>query len=52
MEGRPWCFDNTLLFLDEILGDEQPSKVTLIFSPFWVRIDDLPLTAVQMRISK
>lgn len=42
LEGRPWCFKNILLILNEANGDEQPEKVTLTHSPFWVRISDLP----------
>lgn len=40
--GGPWCFDNQLLILSEVTGDEQPTEVALNFSPFWVRIRNLP----------
>ncbi|XP_048502861.1 uncharacterized protein LOC125498653 [Beta vulgaris subsp. vulgaris] len=40
--GRSWSFDQKLLVLDEIKGDEQPSQVRLDDSPFWVRIYNLP----------
>ncbi|XP_010674813.1 uncharacterized protein LOC104890894 [Beta vulgaris subsp. vulgaris] len=42
MEGRPWCFDQHLLVLNELSGDEQPTKIPLNLSPFWVRIYHLP----------
>ncbi|XP_021773269.1 uncharacterized protein LOC110737207 [Chenopodium quinoa] len=42
LRGRPWCFDNMLVLLKEIDGDEQPEEVTLTNSPFWVRIKNLP----------
>ena len=42
MAGRPWCFDQKLLVIDAIQGDEQPSQVNLDTSPFWVRIYNLP----------
>ncbi|XP_019102908.3 uncharacterized protein LOC109133705 [Beta vulgaris subsp. vulgaris] len=42
MNGRPWSFDQKLLVLDSIQGDEQPSQVRLDTSPFWVRIYNLP----------
>lgn len=42
LEGRPWCFDQSLLVLNELSGNEQPEKVPLSFSPFWVRIYHLP----------
>ncbi|XP_056688554.1 uncharacterized protein [Spinacia oleracea] len=42
LEGRPWCFDNMLILLKEMDGDEQPEKVTITHSPFWVRVKNLP----------
>lgn len=42
MDGRPWCFDQKLLVIDAIKGDEQPSQVNLDTSPFWTRIYNLP----------
>lgn len=42
LDGRPWCFDNMLILLKEANGDEQLDQVTLIHSPFWVRIKNLP----------
>ncbi|KAL2921371.1 hypothetical protein RDABS01_012862 [Bienertia sinuspersici] len=40
--GRLWCFDQNLLVLSEIAGSEQPDEVPLTYSPFWVRICNLP----------
>ena len=42
LEGGPWCFDQQLLILNSITGDEQPNQVPLNHSPFWVRIYNLP----------
>ncbi|XP_021742859.1 uncharacterized protein LOC110708939 [Chenopodium quinoa] len=42
MKGRPWCWDNHLLVLNEVGGDEQPDLVNLKHSPFWLRIFKLP----------
>lgn len=42
LAGRPWCFDQQLLLLNEVTGNEQPADVSLSFSPFWVRIHNLP----------
>lgn len=42
LQGCPWCFDQQLLILTEITGDEQPTEVALNHSPFWVRIRNLP----------
>ncbi|XP_021840635.2 uncharacterized protein [Spinacia oleracea] len=42
MAGRPWCFEQNLLLLNDITGNKQPNKVVLTHSPFWVRIENLP----------
>ncbi|XP_056692156.1 uncharacterized protein [Spinacia oleracea] len=42
MAGRPWCFEQNLLLLKDISGDEQPYDIALTHSPFWVRIENLP----------
>ena len=42
MDGRPWCFDNMLVLLKEADGEEQPDQVSIIHSPFWVRLKNLP----------
>ncbi|XP_021736450.1 uncharacterized protein LOC110703000 [Chenopodium quinoa] len=40
--GRSWCWDNNLIVLNEVHGDEQPEQVNLQLSPFWVRVCKLP----------
>ena len=52
MEGRPWCFDNQLLVLNEVVGTEKPSEVILTHSPFWIRIKDLPFNCRSTAICK
>ncbi|XP_021723977.1 uncharacterized protein LOC110691367 [Chenopodium quinoa] len=42
LNGRPWCFDNMLLILKEIDGNEQPEQIPLTQSPFWIRLKNLP----------
>ncbi|XP_021721964.1 uncharacterized protein LOC110689486 [Chenopodium quinoa] len=42
LSGRPWCFDNMLIVIKEVEGDEQPERIALCHSPFWVRIKFLP----------
>uniref|UniRef100_A0A803L1E7 DUF4283 domain-containing protein n=1 Tax=Chenopodium quinoa TaxID=63459 RepID=A0A803L1E7_CHEQI len=42
MEGRPWFFDEKLLLLQEVQGDEQPSEITFKNTPMWVRLMDVP----------
>ena len=43
LDGRPWSFDQHLVLLDEIEGSVQPSDIKMNFSPFWIRIYNLPL---------
>uniref|UniRef100_A0A803LNC7 Reverse transcriptase zinc-binding domain-containing protein n=1 Tax=Chenopodium quinoa TaxID=63459 RepID=A0A803LNC7_CHEQI len=43
LDGAPWNFDNQLLLLGEIHGDEQPDSIELKFYPFWIRLYNLPL---------
>ncbi|XP_021766647.1 uncharacterized protein LOC110731120 [Chenopodium quinoa] len=43
LDGAPWNFDNQLLLMGEIHGDEQPDSIELKFFPFWVRLYNLPL---------
>lgn len=42
LAGRPWCFENRLLVLQEIDEDMQPSNMVLDFSPFWIRLYNIP----------
>lgn len=42
MNGRPWCWENNLLVLREVDGNEQPENITINLSPFWVRVCKLP----------
>ncbi|KAL2893311.1 hypothetical protein RDABS01_009220 [Bienertia sinuspersici] len=45
LKDRPWCWENNLLLLTEITGDEQPDQVRIHHSPFWVRIYNLPFNS-------
>lgn len=38
LEGGPWCWDNHLIVLKEVEGDEQPEDVELKFLPFRIRV--------------
>ncbi|KAL2941944.1 hypothetical protein RDABS01_030294 [Bienertia sinuspersici] len=42
LQGRPWFFDNQLLVLKEITGEEQISEITLNSTPCWFRVYDMP----------
>ncbi|XP_058749387.1 uncharacterized protein LOC131622377 [Vicia villosa] len=43
LKNGPWSFDRALLVLKRVSGEEQPSDLNMHFSPFWVRIYELPL---------
>ena len=43
MAGRPWTFDQSLVLLQEIDADIQPSNIRMTHSPFWVRVYNLPM---------
>lgn len=40
--GRPWCFENKLIVLQEMDKDYIPADMVLNFSPFWIRLYDVP----------
>ncbi|KAL2942889.1 Alpha-1 2-mannosyltransferase MNN21 [Bienertia sinuspersici] len=42
LAGAPWSFDQNLIILKEIAGDEQPSTVNLNHCPFGMRLYNLP----------
>lgn len=44
LNGRPWCFEQRLLILQEIDVDAQPSSLALKSSPFWIRLYNLPFS--------
>lgn len=44
MDGCPWSFDNKMLLLKEITGDEQPSKVTFTKCQFRIRLSGVPFS--------
>lgn len=42
LNGRPWSFENKLIVLQEVEKGKQPGDIVLNYSPFWVRMYDLP----------
>ncbi|KAG8493752.1 hypothetical protein CXB51_011229 [Gossypium anomalum] len=42
LTGSPWTFNNHLLVLHRLQWGEDPLKVPLIYTPFWVQIHDVP----------
>lgn len=49
LAGRPWTFDNHLVMLNEINGDQQPSDILMTLCPFWIRLYNLPLGCRSMK---
>ncbi|KAK5832853.1 hypothetical protein PVK06_016656 [Gossypium arboreum] len=43
LKGSPWTFNNHLLLLHALKWGEDPLKVPLVLSPFWVQIHDVPV---------
>ncbi|KAJ4840778.1 hypothetical protein Tsubulata_042840 [Turnera subulata] len=43
LEQEPWNFDNQILLLKNLEGDEQSSAINLTHVPLWVRAYDIPL---------
>ncbi|KAL2892387.1 Lysine--tRNA ligase [Bienertia sinuspersici] len=42
LNGRPWCFDQNLIIIQEMDGSMQPSEVDLDASPSWIRLYNMP----------
>lgn len=43
LRSGPWSFDRSMLVLNWISGEEQPSDLNMHYGSFWVRIYELPL---------
>ncbi|KAH1107595.1 hypothetical protein J1N35_011363 [Gossypium stocksii] len=51
LKGSPWTFNNQLLMLYKLQRGEDPMRVPLIFSPFWVQIQDIPFGFFSERLA-
>ncbi|KAL2904164.1 maturase K [Bienertia sinuspersici] len=52
MQGSSWLFDNQLLLLNEVNGDEQISEVSFNKSPCWIRIYDVLFPRLNAIVAK
>ncbi|XP_021750424.1 uncharacterized protein LOC110716098 [Chenopodium quinoa] len=43
IDGAPWTFDNNILLLKEVQGNEQPDLIDIKHCPYWIRLYNLPL---------
>ena len=43
LKGAPWNFDKKLIVLKKLRKYESPEEVDLSRSPFWVRLNELPI---------
>lgn len=50
-QGGPWSFDKSLLMLQDPKYD-QPSQIVLKKAPFWIRVYDLPIKAMNMSTAR
>ncbi|KAA3473094.1 nucleolin-like [Gossypium australe] len=42
VNGSPWTFNNHLLLLHVLKDDEDPLEVSLLYTTFWVQIQNFP----------
>ncbi|XP_030942068.1 uncharacterized protein LOC115967129 [Quercus lobata] len=56
LDRSPWSFDRKLILLKRFNGDISPSSVSFQYSPFWIRVFNIPIksmnTTVGNRIAK
>lgn len=50
LDGQPWCYEHTILILNEFDGRTPPSQMEFISSPIWVQIHDMPLGCMNRRM--
>ncbi|MBA0701695.1 hypothetical protein Goari_020339, partial [Gossypium aridum] len=43
INGAPWTFNNHMLIFHKLQGGEDPLKVPLVSSPFWVQVHGVPI---------
>uniref|UniRef100_A0A803MXG6 DUF4283 domain-containing protein n=1 Tax=Chenopodium quinoa TaxID=63459 RepID=A0A803MXG6_CHEQI len=41
IEESPWFFDDKILLMKQLQGDEHPSKIVFTHTPMWVRLLDM-----------
>uniref|UniRef100_A0A803MQQ5 DUF4283 domain-containing protein n=1 Tax=Chenopodium quinoa TaxID=63459 RepID=A0A803MQQ5_CHEQI len=52
VERSPWFFDDKLLVLKDITGDEQPSTIEFTHTPMWIRLIDVPFNKRNAKVMK
>jgi hypothetical protein len=52
LEGRPWCYERTLLILNEFDEKTPPSQMEFKSTPIWVQIHDMPLGCMNRGIGQ
>ncbi|KAL2929016.1 Nuclease SbcCD subunit D [Bienertia sinuspersici] len=50
VNGCLWFFDNQLLMLKEINGEEQLSNINVFTTPYWIRVYDVPLLGEMLQL--
>ena len=52
LDRSPWSFDKRLVLLKRFEGDLSPSNVKFQWSPFWIRVFNIPIKNMNTTISK
>lgn len=47
---EPWTFDNFLVVLKEVNGDDTPEWSGWSFTPFWVQAQNLPIRRISEKV--
>ncbi|MBA0621785.1 hypothetical protein Godav_007381 [Gossypium davidsonii] len=51
IKGSPWTFNNHLLILHKLQMGEDPLKASLIYSPLWVQLYNVPIGFVSENLA-
>ena len=51
IKGSPWTFNNHLLVLHKLQKGEDPLKVSLIYSPLWVQLYNVPIGFISKNLA-
>ena len=46
LDKSPWSFDRRLILLKQFKGDLRPGDVSFQYSPFWIRVFNIPIKSM------
>ena len=50
LDRSPWSFDRRLILLKQFTGDLSPGNVFFKYSPFWIRVFNIPIKSMNSSI--